>query len=391
MISSRFPVTQRAVVIGTGFMGWVHVEALRRAGVEPLGVLGSTPEKTQRAAAQYQVPRAYIDLDAVLTDAEVDAVHIATPNRLHYPMAKAALLAGKHVLCEKPLTMTSDESAELVELAVSRPRQAAAVNYNIRFYPLCQELRQRVANGQLGRVFSITGSYVQDWLLREDDYNWRVLREAGGDLRAVADIGTHWMDLATWISGQKIDAVLADLHTVHEHRLRPLGEVETYSSSSSNAPSESIRIDTEDLGNILLRFSDGARGCLHVSQMTAGRKNCLRLEIAAEQRSASWNSEQPNELWLGNRDEANRQLLRDPALLTEAARRFAQYPGGHNEGYADSFKQCFRAFYDYIAAEDADRDIDFPSFDDGHREVLACEAILRSHEQQQWISLKGAD
>jgi len=375
-------------VVGAGFIGPVHVEALRRLGVTVTGVLGCDEAESRSARQAMGLPRAYASLDEVLADASVDAVHLAVPNVLHYEFAKRALAAGKHVLCEKPLAMNSTQSAELAELARSSGR-AAAVCYNLRFYPLNLEARQRVARGDVGEVYAVTGSYVQDWLLYETDYNWRVLAEQGGALRAVADIGTHWMDLVLSITGLEVEAVFADLNTVHKIRRRPTGEVETFTGKSAEeVPTEPIQITTDDYGCILFRFRGGARGVLHVSQITAGRKNCLRYEISGSKCALAFNSESPNELWIGYRDQPNELMLRDPALLTEVARGYSNYPGGHNEGFPDAFKQCFRSFYQYIAAGDFSAPPMFPTFAEGHREVVLGEAILQSHQEEKWVSVE---
>jgi predicted dehydrogenase len=228
---------------------------------------------------------------------------------------------------------------------------------------------------------------VQDWLLYDIDYNWRVLADQGGELRAVADIGTHWMDLVLSITGLEVEAVLADLSTVHKVRLRPTGEVETFTGKMATAVQrEPIDVTTEDYGCILFRFKDGARGSLHVSQVTAGRKNCLRYEISGSKCALAWNSETPNELWIGHRDKPNELLVRDPALIADVPRSFTNYPGGHNEGFPDAFKQCFRSFYDAIASGGTGLPL-YPSFQSGHREVVLCEAILKSHREEKWITV----
>jgi predicted dehydrogenase len=377
-------------VIGAGFMGGVHAEALRRAGCDVVGVLGVDQAESTRFAAAVGV-KAFRSLEELLADPAVASVHIGTPNKLHFAMAKAALLAGKHVLCEKPLAMTSQETAELVALARSRPQQAAAVNYNIRFYPLNLEARERVRGGALGRVHHVSGSYVQDWLLLDTDYNWRVLAAEGGELRAVADIGTHWLDLVHAITGLEVEAVCADLLTVHPVRRRPRGEVETYSGKLAKEEDlVPVEVTTEDYGGILLRFKGGARGSLTVSQVTAGRKNSLRYELAGEKGALYWNSEEPESLWLGRRSGPNEVLLRDPSLLSGPARAAIGVPGGHAEGYADTFKQHFRAFYGYVAKADFAAPAPFATFADGHREVVLCEAVLESHRKRAWVELKGA-
>ena len=375
-------------VVGAGFIGPVHVEALRRLGVTVTGILGCDQNESLSAQKKLGLPKAYSSYEELLSDPAVNAVHLAVPNVLHYEMARQALLAGKHVMCEKPLAMNSQQSAELVELARST-RLAAGVCYNIRFYPLNLQARQMVAKGELGQIYAVNGSYVQDWLLYPTDYNWRVLAEQGGPLRAVADIGTHWMDLICSITGLEVEELLAELHTVHKVRQRPIGEVETFTGKlKTEQQTVEVPITTEDYGCVMFRFRGGARGSLYVSQVTAGRKNCLRYEISAARCALAWNSESPNVLWIGRRDGPNQQVIRDPALLDDLARSFTNYPGGHNEGFPDTFKQCFRAFYQYINAGEWSAPPLFPTFADGHREVLLCEAILESHRQQRWIAVK---
>ncbi len=307
----------RTAVVGAGFIGPVHVEALRRLGVTVAGILGVDDRESTSAREKLGLPKAYKSIDEVLGDKDVHAVHLAVPNVLHYPLAKKALLAGKHVLCEKPLAMNSKESAELVELARGR-KQAAAVCYNVRFYPLNLEARDMVRRGDVGQIYHVNGSYTQDWLYYDTDYNWRVLVEQGGELRAISDVGTHWMDLITSITGLEVEAVFADLQTVHPIRKRPKGEVQTY-TGKTQAPMEHepVPISTEDYGAVMFRFKGGARGTLHVSQVTAGRKNCLRYEIAGGKCSLAWNSEAPNEIRVGHRTKANESLIRDPSLLSD--------------------------------------------------------------------------
>ncbi len=377
---------------GTGFMGPAHSEALLRLGVRVQGALGSTLAKSQAFAQRMGLPKAYASFDEILADTDVQAVHLTTPNRWHFETAKAALLAGKHVMCEKPLAMTTIESTELVELAKS-VKLAAGVNYNYRFYPICLEARERARKGDLGPIYSVVGGYVQDWLLYPTDYNWRVLASEGGKLRAVADIGTHWLDLVQSITGLEVEALCADLHTVHPIRQRPKSEVETFSAkvqqvnASESITTEKINIETEDMGGVMLRFKGGARGMLWVSQLTAGRKNRLSFEIAGANQALWFDGEKPNELWIGNRNSPNGYLIKDPGLMGETARRYTAYPGGHSEGYPDSFKMCFKAFYDYIAAGDFSATPFFPTFEEGHREIVLCEAILKSHEEQRWVTV----
>ena len=377
----------KAAVAGTGFIGPVHVEGLRRAGVEVVGILGSTPEKSRNSADELGIARAYASFEEILADADVQCVHLATPNRLHFEQARACIAAGKHVLCEKPLAMNSAESADLVRLAADS-NVVCGVNYNIRYYPLCLEAADRVRQGITGNVYHVTGSYFQDWLFHETDFNWRVLAEDGGELRAVADIGTHWLDLIHAITGLEVEAVCADLMTVFPIRKRPASGVETFSGKTSSSNEvEPVSVTTEDYGSIMLRFSGGARGSVQVSQVSAGRKNRLSFELAGSRQALAWTSESPNEMWIGHRDTPNESLLRDPALTGNLARGSINYPGGHNEGFPDTFKQCFRSFYRYIEAGDFSAPPTYPTFADGHREIVLCEAILKSHKERRWVDI----
>ena len=373
-----------AGLVGTGFIGPVHVEALRRLGRTVHAVVGSTPERGRDAAQRLGIPRAYDTLDALLADPAVQVVHLTSPNRLHREQCRKVLAAGKHVVCEKPLALTTTETAELVALAARTP-VVVAVCYNVRFYPLCLEARARILAGELGDIYHVNGSYLQDWLLYDTDFNWRVQAEDGGALRAVADIGTHWIDLLTFVTGLEIESVCADLRTFLPVRQRPKGSVETFAGKlGARRETEPVAIATEDYGNLLLRFRGGAAGGCTVSQVTAGRKNQLRFEIAGSKGALAWDSERPNEMWLGRRERANELLLRDPALLSAEARGYADYPGGHNEGFPDTFKQLFRAVYNAAEGRPAGP---FATFADGHREVVLCETILRSQRERRWVDL----
>ncbi len=377
----------KTAVVGAGFIGPVHVEALRRLGVTVTGILGCDDNESQSAKEALGLPKAYSSIDDVLADESVDAVHLAVPNVLHYPFAKKVVQAGKHVMCEKPLAMNSEETGELVELAKSAG-VAAAVCYNIRYYPMNLQARAMAAQGDLGEIYAINGCYIQDWLLYDTDYNWRVLAEQGGELRAVSDIGTHWMDLVLSITGLEVESVFADLNTVHKVRKRPTGEVKTFTGKkAAEVATEPIEITTDDYGCIMFRFTNGARGSLNVSQINAGRKNTLRYEIAGAKCSVAFSSETPNELWIGYRNKPNECFARDPSLLADLPAGFTNYPGGHNEGFPDAFKQCFRSFYQYIAAGDFSAMPLFPTFAEGHREVILCEAILKSHREEKWVTL----
>ncbi|MBN8594097.1 MAG: Gfo/Idh/MocA family oxidoreductase [Anaerolineae bacterium] len=376
-----------AVVVGTGFIGPVHVEALRRIGVHVRGVLGSSPEKSQQAAQSMNLEVAYPNYQAIIDDPEVHAIHITTPNDTHLSMSKQALLAGKHVICEKPLAMNAAETAELVELAKAHPNLVGAVNYNKRFYPLVQHARDMVRSGEIGEVRLTRGGYLQDWLLYDTDWNWRLVPEQGGSTRAIGDIGTHWMDLVGFITGLQITELLADLHTFIPVRRKPKQALATFAGKEAAAAAEydEIHINTEDVGAVLFHYSNGARGTMNVSQVTAGRKNFCNFEIVGSEATLAWDVENPNHLWIGRRDRPNEVLIKDPSLMSANARYYNSYPGGHTEGFDDSFKQLYRAVYDYIHAGNYSAPKPYPTFEDGHQEVILCDRIVESHQQRGWV------
>jgi predicted dehydrogenase len=354
-----------AAVVGTGFIGAVHVEALRRLGVQVHGVVGSSQERAGRRAAELGLPPAYASFEHMLADKRVEVVHITSPNHLHHAQARAALEAGKHVVCEKPLTLTSAESSDLLRVAEKSGR-VHAVNYNLRFYPMCQHVHGMVAAGELGEVRLVSGHYLQDWLLLDSDWNWRVDPRLGGELRAVGDIGSHWMDLTTFLLGERISSVTADLATFIQRR-------------------EGHDVKTDDAATILLRYDDGARGALTVSQVSPGRKNSLRFEIDGARSAAAWDSERPDELWIGHRGRPSELLLRDPELLHEEARSATYLPGGHAEGFAETFKSLYAAVYRAVA-EDRPGD-GYPTFADGHDEMLVLDAVARSSKERRWVDV----
>lgn len=377
----------KVALIGGGFIGPVHTEALRRIGVPVVGLLELTVELGKRTADRLGIPKVYRDLDEMLGDPEIESVHIASPNPAHYEQAKRVLEAGRHVLCEKPLAVTSKETAELAALAAARPKQAAGVNYNVRFYPLCHEMRARVARGDVGKLLSVTGSYTQDWLLLPTDYNWRVEPDGATNLRAVADVGTHWMDLAQFITGLKIERVLADLATFHPERRKPLGGSETFTgSAAAERPTEPVKILTEDYGAVVMRLAGDVRGVYHVTQCQAGRKNRLAIEVSGTEGSLVWDSESPNRLWIGRRGRPSELLERDPGLMAPEAAHISHYPGGHAEGFPDAFKQLALSLYGWVTGG-ASGPAPFPTFADGDREVKICEAIARSASAQGWVAV----
>jgi predicted dehydrogenase len=376
-------VQARAAVVGTGFIGVVHVDALRRLGVDVVGVVGSTPE---RARGKRGLPDPYESFEAMLSDRRVDVVHLTTPNDLHHGQVIDALAAGKHVVCEKPLALTSEQSAELVRLAESSGL-VNCTNFNVRFYPQAQEAAALVRSGALGEVWNLHGGYLQDWLLLATDWNWRLQPERGGELRAVGDIGSHWLDLAQFVAGARVTELLADLATTIPVRSRPLGELETFAAAAEVTRADAP-MQTEDVAHILLRFEGGARGSVVVSQVSAGRKNSLRLEVDGSEGALAWNSERPEELWLGHRDRPNETLLRNPALLTPEAAARTALPAGHAEGFADTFRELYRAVYRAVEAGGMPDEPDFPTFRDGHWENVLGDAVARSNRERRWVEVE---
>lgn len=383
------PEKIRAGIIGTGFIGPAHIEAARRLGNVEFIALAEASEDLARAKADdLGIPRAYGDYRKLLEDPEVQVVHNCTPNHLHFEVNRDILQAGKHVISEKPLAMNSEESRKLVELAESSGL-IHAVDFNYRFYPLVQHARQMVVRGELGQVFNVHGSYLQDWLYLQTDWNWRLQPELSGESRAVADVGSHWCDLVQFITGEKITRVYGDLRTVHPTRMRPKKEVETYAGKvlqpSDYEPQE---INTEDYASILLELEGGAHGVCTVSQVSAGRKNRLYYEIDGSKCALSWDQERPNELWIGYRDKSNEILTKDPSLLHEEAREYAHYPGGHPEAYPDGPKNLFRNVYRHVQSGKMPESPDWSTFVDGHNEVAICEAVLESHRSKSWIDVE---
>ncbi len=372
-------------IIGSGFIGTVHIEALRRIGVRVVGLLEATPELGMARAEALGLPRAYASLAEILDDDAVQVVHVTSPNELHHPQVREILAAGRHVVCEKPLAMTSVESAELVELAASRGL-VNAVNFNIRFYPLNQHVASLVREGGIGDVRLVTGRYFQDWLLYDTDWNWRLEKDQGGVLRAVGDIGSHWLDLITFLTGRRVEAVMADLTTFIPVRQKPVGAVQTFSTERA-AETVPVEIQTEDVATILLRFEGGARGSVAISQLSPGRKNSIAYQIDGSSSAVAWDSEQPEQLWIGHRDRPNELLLRNPALMNAAGRAAARLPGGHVEGFADTFGAVFTAIYDDVIAGVPSPDGRYATFADGHEEMLVGDAVLESSRSGRWVEI----
>ncbi|HEY5586211.1 MAG TPA: Gfo/Idh/MocA family oxidoreductase [Ruminiclostridium sp.] len=377
-------------IIGTGFIGPVHIDALRRLGfVEVAAIADINEEVAKQKAEQLNVPQYYGDYHDLLRNKEIQAVHICTPNYLHFQICKDALSAGKHIVCEKPLAINIKEAEELVCLADEK-ELVNAVHFNLRFYPLIHEARAMVEKGELGRIVAINGSYQQDWLLYETDYSWRLQPELSGESRAVADIGSHWCDMIEYISGSKITEICSDFAIFYPVRKKPKKAIETYSGKLlSEKDYDDICISTEDYASVLLRFDNNAHGTLTVNQMAAGRKNRLFFEIYGTKKSIAWNSEKPNEMWIGKRDGNNEVLIKDPSLMSPYASDIACFPGGHNEGFPDTSKQMFKKVYNYIINNGLKngQEPDFPTFKSGLRELEICERMIQSSKDRKWLAV----
>ena len=376
----------KTAIVGTGFMGKVHTENVRRLGnVEVAAVVGSRPETAKKFAESASIPVATSSLQEVLDNPEIKAVHICTPNAEHFPMAMAAVQAGKAVLCEKPMTMTVTEAKELVD-AAARHNTVNCVQHNLRYYPVVQQIREMIAHGDLGEILIVQGTYSQDWLLYETDWSWRLDSKANGPLRVMADIGSHWMDMIQHLTGQNISAVCADLATFYAERKRPKGSVETFSAKKADATEyESFPVDTEDFGVVMLRLGAKARGAFTVSQMSAGRKNKFAFEIFGTKSGISWDQESPDTLWIGHRNEPNQIIIKDASLFYPAAAGYADLPGGHSEGYDDSHKQVFKHFYARVA--DPAAPVDYPTFADGLHGMILLEKVAESNAKRCWIEV----
>jgi predicted dehydrogenase len=378
----------RTAIVGTGFMGRVHLEAVRRTeGVEVAAIVGRTEDAAQRLGAGFGVPLMKTDYREVLRDRTIDAVHVCTPNAQHYSMTKDALQTGKHVLCEKPITTAVREAEELVTLAAKQGLRNC-VCHNLRYYPMVQQMRQLREAGELGEILVVQGTYSQDWLLYDTDWNWRADSKVSGPSRCMADIGSHWFDLAEHLTGLRVTSLCADLQTFHPTRKRPKHSVETFANKLMG-PEDYIEtpVDTEDFGAVIFQMGTRTRGCMSASQVSAGRKNGFRMEIYGSRSSVAWNQERPDELWVGHRDSGNAVFVKDPSLLLPGARGFADLPGGHSEGYDDTFKQVFRRFYASIGSSGT---AEYPQFVDGLRQLKILDAVLESHRARKWVDVPAA-
>ena len=373
-------------IIGTGFMGRVHIEGIRRLGhVDVVAVAGSSDASAKKFAAEMGVERSTGDYKTLLADPSIDAVHVLTPNSLHFPMSMAALEAGKAVLCEKPLTVTSAEAKKMVALAAKK-NLPNAVCHNLRYYPVVQHVRRIIESGELGEILHVQGTYSQDWLLYETDYNWRIEADRNGELRAMGDIGSHWMDMIQHLTALPITSVCADLATFHKTRKKPKVAVQTFAGKKLKPSDyEDVAITTDDWGAVMLHLGDRARGAFTVSQVAAGCKNKFAFEIYGTKAGVQWNQEEPDRLWIGHRNTPNQLIVKDGSLLHPKAAPYAELPGGHSEGYDDSHKALYKRFYQKVA--DPSVPVEYPTFEDGLRGMILLEKVAESAKKQKWVKV----
>ena len=371
-------------IVGTGFIGPHHIDAVRRLGfVDIVAVAEMNDTLARQKADQLGIPKAYGDYQKMLDDPAVQVVHNATPNFLHYPVNSAAIAKGKHVISDKPLALTAAEARKLRDQA-NKAGIINAVTFSYRGNPLVAQAKHAIASGQIGTPTFVYGHYLQDWLLKDTDYSWRLEPDKGGVSSALGDIGSHWCDLAQLVSGLRITHVLGDITTVVPKRKKPKGAREAFAAAGANEDVELVDIKVEDLASVLLRFDSGAKGVFSVSQISAGHKNDVRLEVCGTKASIRWDQEDQNNLWIGHRDEPNQIMQKDPGMLDPSVRGYAHLPGGHQEGWPDAFTNIMRDVYTFIAegkkATDP-RPPAFASFEDGYRANAVVEAILESAKQ----------
>jgi predicted dehydrogenase len=380
----------KAGIIGMGYIGASHIEAIRRIGFARLtAVADANCDLARVKADEYNIPKCYSSVEELLSDPEVNVVHNCTPNNLHAEINEKIIRSGKHVLSEKPLTRTSEESGKMVALLKAYPGIKGCVNFNYRMNPLVQEMKNKLRNGDIGIPYLVHGSYLQDWLLYETDYNWRIEPEICGPSRCIADIGSHWMDAVQTVLGSKITEVCADLVTVIPVRKKPKTQVETF-SLNKNSEYEEKSIETEDYGAVLFKMENGTHGVFYVSEVSAGRGCWLNFEVDGSKASMYWNQETCDNMWMGSRDSDNSQIMRNPNNMSASAKQYTYLAKGHPEGWNDGFKNNIYSFYKYILDEkQMDRDpCDFATFEDAHYIIRLTEAIVESSKTRQWINLR---
>lgn len=376
----------RVGIIGTGFIGAVHVEALKRLGNVDVVAIADVVD-AERKAKEMSVPRGYADYSAMIDNEDLDAVHICTPNSLHFHQATYAIEHGVSVFCEKPLTTNVADARKLRGLA-NEKKLPCGINFMFRFNPMVMQIKEMVALGDVGDIYTVHGSYLQDWLYFDTDYNWRLEPDVSGKSRAFADIGSHWIDMVECTTGLRVTEVMADFATFYKERKKPLKPIDTFTGMALKPEDYAkVPIETEDYSAVLFHFNNGAHGCCVISQMFAGRKNQAILSIGGSKCALHWDNENANELWVGRRETYNQSIVKDPSILYEKTRGIISYPGGHAEGFADTFKHHFIQFYKAVEIGDPKAG-EYATFDDGLREMVLSERIIQSTEEKRWISVE---
>lgn len=376
----------RVGLIGIGYIGVAHVTAIRRRGCAELyGVADSNKDLLEHRRKELGLEHVYDSVDDMLADPNIDVIHDCTPNHMHLELNKKIIRAGKHIFSEKPVAASAEESAELLEVLKEYPDTVAGVNHNYRMNVMVQDMKHKVQKGEIGKPRLVYGSYLLDWLLYDTDYDWRLEKKFAGMSRAIADIGTHWMDTAQTILGAKIVEVFANLETMLPIRKRPVRDPET-----GEITYEEYDIDTEDYGAVFARFDNGTFGLYHVSQISPGKKCHLDLTVDGEISSLSWNQEEADRLWIGHRGKGNEYVFRDPKMLNPEALQYTYMPAGHPEGWNDAVYNNIHAFYKYIlAGEKPGRDKpDFATFEECHYLNKLTEAILVSSKEKRWVTIE---
>jgi len=373
----------KTAIIGIGFIGAVHIESLRRLGFVDIIAI-CDPLEADKKATFHHIELAYYDYKKMIGEIDIDFLHICTPNNTHFEIASYAIERNINVVLEKPMAVTLEEAETLVKMA-EKKKVIAAINFHNRLYPAIHFLKNQISTGALGKIISVNGAYLQDWLLYDTDYSWRLISRESGKTRAIADIGSHWIDLVEYTTGLQVSEVMAEFRTVHKERMKPLSAIQTFSKEKS-VEYENIPIDTEDMASIILRFSNGAIGNCFISQMFSGKKNKIQLFVAGTEASAQWDLDDSNNLEIGYRNSPNKIITKDALLMGEKTADIISYPPGHSEGFADAIKQNFKQIYKKYANRELPSD--FATFKDGLREMIICERIFESARKEQFIKIE---
>lgn len=375
-------------LVGTGYIGMVHLEMLRRLGdVEVVAVADVNAGLARQAAAKFGIPRVHPDADALIADPEVEVVHDCAPNNVHFDINAKAIRAGKEVLSEKPLALDSRESGELLTLA-EKHGTLTAIDFCYRYYPVVQEAAARARRGDLGSVRAFVGHFLQDWLFFETDYTWRLDPKVAGKANVVADLGSHWCDLVQFVTGEKIVEVMAELHTCLPKRLKPKGGALSFGAGKAGE-TESVAVALDDYAALFLKLGNGARGNFTTCQAAAGRKVDIELQIFGSRESYAWSHVHPNALWIGHREKANEVFYESSQLQAEGTREYALLPTGHPIGYHDAVFNLFRDYYGALAAKREGRPYraTFPDFRTGHEMMCVIDAAVESDRTGRWVKV----